>query len=478
MRAKLSRRTVLRGLGVGGAVTVALPLLDAMVGRSSLLPKAAGQPLAAPARFIQLHWPQGMPVGWNGDSFFFPTRAGTGWDATPALQPLVDAGLRADVNIVSGLSYAPIRSSLGDSHGHAPAAFTGYASVLDGGRIVAAGPSADQIAAGRIGTSTRFGSLSTGLYNQGDYANPWSGAGAAVSLEISPARLFDRVFGDLALPTDEAGERARQTRSVLDFVQTDIEALSSTLGADDRTRLDEHLTSIREIERAVLAPPAADCAAPPAPGDVAYGDGDATEYAHLMMDLAALALRCDLTRVAYVSLGGIWRTYPHLGVMTDYHNVCHTGFNPAASSGPRLDDDRELAADYYRRIGVWHIEQVAYFLTLLKAPDATGASLLDNSVFVAMTEFGDGGLHGDSYVPVIAAGTAGGMRGGSNLAFRCDFAEAWQEAPWCSGLSGTANRSMNDLWQAALVGVGALDDGDRFGDPGLATRALEGLWAG
>lgn len=472
---KLSRRTILRGAGIAGAVTIGLPLLEAMLDDRGLsFSKASAQPTSA-RRFVVMHWPQGLPMGWNGGDFFFPTSAGSGYSPTAALQPFVDADLVGDVNIVSGLTYERIRSSLGDAHGHAPAFITGYETVNEGG-IIAQGPSADQVAARVIGTSTRFASLATGLYTQGDFGNPWTGRGAPVPLELSPQRLFDRVFGSLSLPEDEAMLQLRRTQSVLDLVKDDITALQRTLGSNDRARLEDHLTSIRELERAVTSPPSTECAAPARPADVPYDDGDATEYARLMIDLVTMALRCDLTRVAFVSLGGIWRTYPHLGVGTDYHNVCHTGFNEAASVGPRLDDDRELAAEYYRRIGLWHMEQVAYFVNALKTPDAMGGSLLDDMAFVALSEFGDGGLHHESYIPIIAAGRLGGMTGGRHVVNRCDFAEGWQEGAFCASAPGPANRCINDLWQSALTGLGALGEGDIFGDPSLPTTTIPGLW--
>jgi hypothetical protein len=181
--------------------------------------------------------------------------------------------------------------------------------------------------------------------------------------------------------------------------------------------------------------------------------------------------------VSYISIGHIWQIYPYLGVETDYHNVCHDGFNDAASRGPRLD--RQSAAAAYRKIARWHMEMVAKLLGYLKENDGTG-SLLDQSVFVATTEFGDGGLHYDSYVPFIVAGKAGrgadGMKTGFNHQFRCEFGEGFKNASWCATKPPPANRAINDVWQSALMALGVLGPNEKFGDPTLPTRPLEGLW--
>jgi Protein of unknown function (DUF1552) len=485
---KLSRRAVLRGVGAAG-VSIALPPLESMFnGRGLLWSRAHGAGVAAPRRLIVLHWPQGVPTGWGGDDSWFPQSGGAGWAMTRCLKPLEP--FRNDINIVSGLTYQAIHASMG-SHGHAIAAFTGYkAQGPEPGASL--GPSAQHIAAKAIGGGTRFSLVSSGLYSEGGEGWwSWSAAGVRDPLETSPHALFTRLFGGGvgggAAPDPAAALATRRAKSILDFVKADALDLQKALGADDRRRLDDHMASIRELEKAVAttapaAMPTAACAAPVDPGDVKYDTTKIVEYSDLMINLQVMAHRCDLTRVSFISLGPsqCYFTFPHLGITTDYHNVCHSGFNSGASVGPRLDD-RATAYEYYKKIATHHMERVATLLGLLKTPDPTGATLLDSSAVIATSEFGDGGLHYDSYIPFIVAGKAGqtgaaAMPTGNNLIFPCALDQGFKNGAWCANAPGDKNRCTNDLWQSALQAVGAMPAGQKFGDPTLNTRPLPGLW--
>lgn len=470
-RIKLSRRTMLRGVGLLGA-GIALPPLEAMLDGRGFFHGAA-KAVEPPKKLVVMHWPQGLPVGWGAQDggFWYPATAGSAWEMTPGLMPLAD--LRDRINIVSGLTYEQITEHVG-SHGHASAVFTGHRvrpETAGSPNPVAQGPSVDQVAAQRIGGTTRFPSIATGLYDVDEVHFTWSASGVRASVELDPRTLFDRVFGTLEATSDEDGDAVRRKRSVLDFVTRDIARLSGILGAADRARLDQHLTAIREHERSLVAPVSAACVRPGAPATVAYADADCDEYAHRMIDLCVMALRCDLTRVVFTSLGPTqnYRTWPHLGVGVDYHAVCHGDIR-------NTPDGARLADEYYRRIATWHMEQVAYFLRALAADDGTG-SLLDTTAFVATSEFSGGGLHHNQFLPVIVAGGIGGMATGQNIVLPCDMAESWQEPRWCGSIPGTnRNRCVNDLWQSALMAVGALDDGEKFGDPALPTQPIAGLW--
>jgi hypothetical protein len=480
---RLHRRTLLRGLGIGAAA-IALPPLEAMFnGRGRLHDEAHAAGVDPPKRFVVLHWPQGVPTGWAPtDGAWFPTKAGLDWPMSECLKPLEP--YRADFNIVSGITYRQIAEHF-DSHGHAIALTSGYRA--DPVKKIARGVSVEKIVGAAVGAGTRFSSISTGLYDQGDGFYNWENAGGEIKfspVEVNPATLFSTLFGGAALDPDQGAAAARRAQSVLDSVKGDVGRLEKVLGAGDKRRLDEYLASIRDLEKAISTPIAANCAKPSQPASVKYTDADCTAYAKLMMDLVVMAIRCDMTRSAFMSLGGVWRTYPHIGVLTDYHNVCHSGFNPSASKGPRIDDGpnpAETRAKYYRLIATWHMEMVAYLMSLLKATDGTLPPLLDSTVMVALSEFGDGGLHYDTYIPVICAGKAGAtgasaMKTGYNLAFPCSNGEDFTNATWCKSLPGTPNRCLNDVWQSALMAMGALKDGQLFGDPTLPTKPLEGLW--
>jgi hypothetical protein len=473
---KLDRRTVLRGLGLAG-VSIPLPRMEAMAATGA-------------KRLFLLHWPQGVPTGYNGSpGVWFPKEEGAGWTMTECLKPLEP--YRNDINIVSGLNYRDIHESSG-SHGHCVAIFTGY-KVQGPEPEKSRGPSVQHVAAKTLGIGARFSLVSTGIYTQSEAWWSWSAAGVKDPLEVNPQTLFTRLFSNLNVDPQAAAKAALRKKSILDYVKADATDLTKVLGGDDRRRLDDHMAAIRELEKSVAGgvPTAGTCAPPPAPatgsytlpvaqGNLRYDYSKIVEYTQTMIRLQVMAQRCDLTRVSFISLGGSqnYTVFSHLGIATDYHNICHSGFNDQASIGPRLDD-RALAGTYYKKIATYHMEQVAYLMSLLKADDGMG-SLLDQSAMIACSEFGDGGLHYDSYIPVVVAGKAGragtaAMKTGNNIVVPCHFSQGFQNAPFCANKAGPS-RCINDLWQSALVGLGALPPEQKFGDPTLDTRPLEGLW--
>ncbi|MCA9712554.1 MAG: DUF1552 domain-containing protein, partial [Myxococcales bacterium] len=267
---------------------------------------------------------------------------------------------------------------------------------------------------------------------------------------------------------------AARQRSVLDFVMGDITSLQSRLGSADRMRLEAHLDTVRELEKQVdLAGAGASCSAPAQPQDVPYTDADCDAYARLMIDLSVMALRCDLTRVSLVSLGPSqnYRTFPHLGIPYTYHNIAHSG---GANGGPDIDQTGEDRDALYRKIATWHMEMLAYYVQQLRG-SGEAEDLLESTSFIASSEFSSGNFHYHEFLPVVVAGTLGGMQTGQAIALPCTFDEAWQTPPWC-GVAGTPDRCINDLWTTALRAVGALDDTEVFGDPTLDTQIIEGLW--
>lgn len=475
---KLNRRALLRGMGVAG-LAIALPPLEAMFDSRGVLHGGAARAGTGPKRLVLFHWPQGLPVGWGAadEGFWYPTEGGAGWQITEGLQPLAD--FKEDINIVSGLTYEQITEHVG-SHGHAAALFTGHKVLPESpgsAEPTTQGPSVDRIAGQKIGGSTKFSSIATGLYDQGEGWWSWSSAGVRSPLELDPKVLFDKLFAGASLDPDDAAAATARTKSILDFVKTDIEDLQRVLGKGDRDRLEQHLTSIRELEKQVTTPISASCSLPPAPGTVAYTDEQCTEYARLMIDLAVMALRCDMTRVALISLGPSqnYRVFSHLGVPIDYHNVCHRGLADPGQDIHDTDAGTQQAIGYYKSIAKWHMEQLAYLMSLLKASDGVGA-LIDDCAMVATSEFSGGGSHHNQFIPVIVAGKINNMPTGQNIIFPCQMAETWQTPPWCGSLPGPENVCINDLWQTALQAVDALGEGEKFGDPTLDTKPLAGLW--
>lgn len=461
----------------GAGVTLALPLLEAM------LPARASAQAVEPTRLVLLHWPQGCDFGasdWSPgtEGVWFPTTTGANWQATKTLAPLMQH--KADVNLLSGICYGPLERKE-ESHDHAIALFTGAPHPV--GRVgVSVGASVDQVAARALGKASRFSSVGAKLFTDDEGWWSFSAPGVANPLEANPKTLFDRLFPSGGGGGGPSPEYAR-SKSILDAVKADLAALNRKVGASDKRRLDEHLTSIREIEKSVATappPPSSSCASPQSPGAVLMTDENVVAYTKVMIDLQMLALECDLTRVTFLSLGATqnYHKHPHLGVSNVYHTLCHSP--PAGSFDPYAGNEAGRRGDY-QKVTTHFMEQVAYALLKLKAARGALPPLLDSSAFVACSEFSDAGGHMPYFLPFIVAGKANksgaaAMATGNNLAYRCEWQPTYARAPWCETAPGPANRTFNDVWTSALRAVGAIGPDEVFGPTGLGTAPLPGLW--
>lgn len=428
MRA-LSRRTVLRGLGV----SLALPWLEAMAPRAA----ASG---GSRRRFVVWSMPSGVPAGqWTPDT------TGAGFALTPCLAPL--AGVRDAVAVISGLRNLPAVEAGAEEHANC----TG--TVLTCTAPVALGPdgprngvSLDQVLAPQLSAGLPLASLELGGESSSVCSVPWCGGAAHVSWgadgaprpkETRPERVFARLFtAPGATETErEAALRLLRERSVLDVVRTDALALSARLGHDDRVRLDGYLTGVREIEqRLTIQPLACEALAPePAPEDVA-------EQVRQMRDLQVLALRCERTAVAtfMVANGRSERSYPFLGFTDPHHFLTH-------ARGPA--EQARLT-----QIVAWMVGEFAGLIAALRdTEDACGASLLESTTALFVSDMGDGAAHTPVDLPVLLAGAGAGAARGQHLAF--------------------PERALADLHLTMAQGEGVAIS--RLGDDGL--QALEGL---
>jgi hypothetical protein len=216
--------------------------------------------------------------------------------------------------------------------------------------------------------------------------------------EINPRLVFERLFGSAPDGTAVSSRamRDRYRKSVLDLVLEDANRLRGRLGSKDKLKLDEYLSSVREIEirisRADKQPE------PPANFAKPAGIPDSyREHIRLMCDLMALAFAADLTRVATFVLADETsnRSYKFLDVPEGHHELSHHGGDPAKHAK-------------LRKINRFHVEQLAYFLGKLKSLREDGGSLLDNSMIVYGSGIGDGNRHNHDNLPVLLAGKAGG----------------------------------------------------------------------
>jgi hypothetical protein len=392
----ISRRAALRGMGV----SVALPLLEVM------LPARVAGAASPPVRLAFVYAPNGkhMPA-WT------PQRLGADYDLPPTLEPL--RAVQEDVLVLSGLSLRKANGN-GDGpgdHARAMATFlTGCQVRKTDGADIRAGVSVDQVAAAAVGRSTRFASLEVGCEGGRDGGTcdhgyscayqtnlSWRSPSQPVAKEVNPRLVFERLFGSPgAGDRDTEARRARDRRSVLDFVAGDINELNGHLGAGDRRKLDEYLTGLREVERRIQASqPVAEVGQ----SRLARPTGvpqDFAEHARLMGDLVSLAFRADLTRVATIALGndGSNRSYREVGVPEGHHDLSHHGGDPEKQA--RL-----------HRINRFHVEQFAHLLGRLKATREGAGTLLDHCLVVYGSGIRDGDRHDHDDLPILLAGRGG-----------------------------------------------------------------------
>jgi hypothetical protein len=230
--------------------------------------------------------------------------------------------------------------------------------------------------------------------------------------ETNPRLVFERLFGafDAGLDAETRARRRVLRRSILDLVSERTRSLAADLGASDRRKMDEYLSSVREIERRIQMAEADMRDLPP---DVETPTGipvEFAEYVKLMFDLQALAFQTDLTRISTMMMGreGSLRTYPEIGVPDPHHPLTHHGGK----------------SDWIERvtqINTFHAGLFAHFLQRLNdTPDGDG-TLLDHSIIVYGSGISDGDRHTHEDLPVLlAGGAAGGLATGRHIVYPAD----------------------------------------------------------
>jgi hypothetical protein len=414
-RGVLSRRAVLQGVGTA----LALPWLEAMA--PILQPKAAlgaeGRP--GPAnRMAFVYVPNGIHMAdWT------PALAGADFELPYILEPL--KSLKDEVMVLTGLACDKARphgDGAGD-HARSLAAFlTGSQAKKTHGADIKVGVSVDQVAAQRIGERTKFASLELGCERGPQAGNCDSGYSCSYSAniswrsestpnakEIDPRLLFERLFSDGSSSEQQLHRARRETdrQSVLDFVLEDARDLSGRLGSKDKQKIDEYLTSVREIEGRIRRSREAAAEAVPAYAKPSGIPQDYAEHIRLMADLMVLAFQADLTRVTTLVLAneGSNRSYPFINVPEGHHDVSHHGRN--------ADKQKKI-----REINRFHLEQFAYLLGKLKAVREGERTLLDNSMIVYGSGISDGDRHNHDDLPVLLAGRgAGTIQSGRHIRY-------------------------------------------------------------
>jgi hypothetical protein len=408
----LPRRMFLRGLGAA----VAVPFLDSM---TPALAAANDASKVAPLRMAFLYVPNGIIMkDWT------PEADGKTFEFTKTLQPLAE--FREQTLVLTGLDHYN-GQSLGDGAGdHARAGATWLTGVhprKTQGANIQAGISVDQIIAQEIGKQTLLPSLELGMEDNRLVGNCDSGYSCAYSNTISwsspstplppennPRAVFERMFGDG--DTTDPAERARlarQDRSILDFVREDAGRLGMNLGATDRRKMDEYLTSVREIEQRIQRIERQEVGNGMIPTLERPGGIPPTfeEHCDIMFDLMTVAFQADMTRVITLMMGreGGNRTYRSIGVPDAHHGLSHHFNDP--SKIERL-----------QKIDQHHVLMLSQFLGKLRKAKDNGGTLLDNSMIVYGSSISDGNRHDHLNLPtILAGGGTGRIHGGRHVRY-------------------------------------------------------------
>jgi hypothetical protein len=387
-RQRLDRRTVLKGLLGGAAVTVGLPVLEMMLDGTG---RAFADGGALPRRFVLWFWGNGMiPDRWT------PSASGVGdaWELSEQLLPL--APVKHRIAVVTGTE---VRLPNRIPH------WTGTGGILSGrdpmgeeGDWTFTGPTIDQILAQEIGGATRFRSLEVGARPGGGVS--FNGPNSRNPFEGSPRAFFERIFGvGFTAPGEDPviDPRVGLRRSVLDAVMDQTASLESRVGTADRVRLDQHLSGIRDLELRLARmeddpPNLAACVRPDEPGpDASFAD--VLESGRVMGQLSALALACDQTRVLSFCHAGPVDNFVYPGIADGHHRLTH---------------DEPEPQENVHAITVQIMAELAAFISTLEAIPEGEGSMLDNLLMLATSGVSLARTHAVDEYPLILAGSACG----------------------------------------------------------------------
>lgn len=420
-----SRRTLLRGAGA----TLALPWLEA-------LPRAAAAGVdAPPVRAIFISNNLGiLPKP------FFPKTAGHGYELSPYLARLADH--RGDFTVISGLSHPSVRGGHSTENCFLTAArnptASGFRNTI----------SLDQFAAERIGHLTRFSTLNLGVnIDRANRSLAWTRDGCLIPPEDRPSRLFEKLF--VTGSPAEVAVRRRQLRereSILDALGDDARRLEKRVSMADRHRLDQYLTSVRELEERLQVAGAWE--ERPKPQPPTAKPADITDRAQIfagfeaMLDMARLAIETDSTRLVTLMVDAFatpaFRLADERTTTDGYHSLSHHG--QSAEKLAQLE-----AADH------WQMDLLATLLAKLAERREGDGRLLDRTIVLYGSNLGDANTHDNTNLPILVAG--GSFRHGSHLAFPHDdnqplsnlFVSVLQRMGIEAGAFGSSTGPLTDL---------------------------------
>lgn len=411
----LSRRAVLRAAGVA----VALPHLPS-------LSQASDDRPTAPRRLLVISNNLGVLP-----KHFFPATAGSDYELSPYLREL--SSFRQQFTVLSGLSHPAVDGGHSTENCFLTAARnptkSGFRNQI----------SLDQFAAERLPQETRFRTLNLGVnIDKANRSLSWTRDGQLLPVEDSPTLLFHRLFHQ-----SPANEQARQLRrlderqSILDLLLDEARTIQGQLGRDDRSRLDEYLTSVREVEERLRVSRLWETRERPRTSEAAPEDvRDPKRFFDklaLMLDLARLAFESDSTRIVTLMVDAfatpVFQLKPGAETSDGYHNLSHHGQDPAKLKQLEDADRRQM-------------QLLGRLMEQLAQRRDRDQSLLDRTLILFGSNMGDANTHDNTNLPLLLAG--GGLRHGRHLAYSREF-----------------NRPLSNLFVTMLQWLGV--ETDRFG---------------
>jgi hypothetical protein len=464
---KLRRRDVLRGAGVA----LALPFMESLVPR-----EASAQVPPARRRFVTMQFPNGVASYWK------PAATGTGsaWLLSPIQEPL--APVKPKVTVLQNVgNYGPFNGHIEPSHANLYSAFMTCTKAKQQNGQVTSGISVDQVIANGIGAATKLPSLQLGLSTTVSFFDglpgaasqsiSWDDQGQPLYKLVDPQAVFDRLIGAGPLtgppPPPDAASVARRAanKSVLDFVLGHAASVQAKASKTDKARMDQFLTSVREVEKNIRENAGAPTCSIPMRSPSPYAvnnvppDYNRDVHANQMIDLIVMALQCDLTRVVSFAMDDARTDYV-------YSFLTNRNFTPtgsAAGTGTVGGAHGTSAAgdnyDGYATLSYWFVDKLSRLCQKLAALDEgeTG-NVLDKSVIFFGSEM-HGGNHDGLDLPILYVGSGGGrLKTDMNL----DFAGRPAKGEALANVFLTFIRNVFDLPQTRFGNaIGALaDDGN------------------
>ena len=391
----MSRRTLLRGALYGAAVSIALPPLEAMMGVGN---RALAADQIFPKRFVLFFWGNGtLPEQWIPGGMENPS-LGADWTPSDQLAPL--AHLREDITILSGYE---VKAQNLSAHFSGPCGLlSGFPAKLEGEDKSFTTPSLDQLIANELGGETPYRSIEAAV-QPGASGLSFVGTDLKNPPISDPAQLFQTLFGEEFVapgenqaPDPKLGVR----RSILDAVMEDMNRVMKEVGAADKIRLDQHLSTVRDIElrlqRMEEDPPNYEACSRPdksvTPPDL-DGRPDMQGRARVTSDLLTMAMACDLTRVSSL-----------------YHSdpLCDVLWPEMTAGHHQLTHDEVGEQPQVNQIIIQTMEDLAYLIEAMKAVPEGDGTLLDNTVLLATSDCSYGKTHQIDEFPIVLAGRGGG----------------------------------------------------------------------